>query len=257
MKNFYFVGCSVTYGEDLSPEEKTTISFPALISKYHNATFINDGTCGSSNQRISSKVLQNINKYDQMYIQWTASNRFTMYDPKNWYEVNFTHQMVNLVYQSCDYYNIFGKYYFSYWSSVLFEFKTFLERIVMLQSILDQQNQSYLMWCGLTPEWKQLVCDETEFIKNLSSLIDISNFDDTMILQQHAEIQNLCKLINYRNFITPAQFDGYELFLGKFPLGPTGHSLREGEQYVADNILNFERTQDANTSVGKTPVRSV
>jgi len=240
MKNFYFVGCSMTYGQDLTIDERQTISFPALISKHHNATFVNEGRPGGTNQRTVSKVLQNINRYDHMYIQWIETDRFTMYNPKNWHEVNFGRLLGNTTYQNCDYYKVFGKYYYGYWSSILFEFKAFLEQIVMLQSVLALNNQSYLFWCAGIPEWKILICDQTEFIKNLSSKIDISKFDDDMILQQYHEIQNLYKLIDFKKFITPEEFDGAVVF-DQFPLGPTKHSLKDGEQYIANQILNLER----------------
>ena len=240
MKKFYFVGCSLTHGDDLSESERKTSSWPALISKYHNAEFVNDGVPGGSNVRTVSRVLQNINKYNRMYIQLSYINRFTFYDPKNWHEINFVQQLNHTHYRNIDYYKTFGKYYYSHWSSVLFEFKRYLEQIVLLQSVLNQNNQSYLMIpAGVIP-WSKLICEEKNFVKNLSSLIDIQNFDDFNILKQYHEIQQLYKQIDLTSLMNHEPHV-VTMINSEFPPGPTQHFLVAGEKKFAQLILNFEK----------------
>ena len=240
MKKFYFVGDSTTYGQDLLDHQRETVSYPALVSKHHAAECVNDAIIGSSNNRTISQVLQNIGKYDKIYILFTFTNRFTLYDPKNWYPVNFNELLSSSNYQNIDYYKNFGRYYYGFWSSPLFEFKDFLEQIVMLQAILEQKNQSYLMRFGSTAIWSKLICEEKDFINNLSTLIDITKFNDHQILQQYAEIQYLYNQINLKNLMSPFDFD-FERSIFKFPVGPTGHTLEEGHRCIADNILKFEQ----------------
>jgi hypothetical protein len=241
MKKFYFVGDSTTYGQDLSAIQRETVSYPALVSKYHAAECVNDGIIGNANNLVISQVLQNIGKYDKIYILFTFTNRFTLYDPKNWYPVNFNELLTSSNYQNIDYYKNFGRYYYGFWSSPLFEFKDFLEQIVMLQATLEQKNQSYLMWFGSSTIWTKLICEKKDFINNLSTLIDITKFDDHQILQQWSEIQHLYNQIDLKNLMSPLDFEGIDSVLRQFPVGPTGHTLEEGHRCIADNILKFEQ----------------
>lgn len=241
MKKFYFAGCSITHGQDLTDIQKKTTSYPALVSKHHGVEFDNDAVPAGTNQYTISRVLQNINRYDKIYIQLTSPDRFTLRDPNTWHDVHFNRQLASTYHQRLDYYLTFGKYYYGFWSSTLFEFKNFLEQIVLLQAVLNQKNQLYLMWFGRSSLWSKLICDKKDFINNLSTLIDITNFDDHQILQQYSEIQCLHDQINLKNFMSPFDFDA-EQIMHQFPVGPTGHPLEQGHGCIADAILKFEQT---------------
>lgn len=241
MKKFYFVGDSTTYGQDLSDSQRETASYPALVSKHYGAECVNDGVIGNSNNRMVSQVLQSIGKYDKINILFTFTNRFTLHDPKNWYPVNFNELLTSSNYQNIDYYKNFGRYYYGFWSSVLFEFKNLLEQIVMLQATLEQKNQPYLMQFGSMDLWPKFICEEKDFINNLSTLIDVTKFDDQQILQQHSEIQCLYNQINLKNLMSPFDFDFKRSVLYQCPVGSTGHPLEEGHRCIADNILKFEQ----------------
>ena len=231
-KKFYFVGCSTTW---------ENLDIPKLISAHHSAEFVNDAVSGGTNQRTVSRVLQNIRKYDHMYIQWGPTERFTLHDPKNWHEIHFSSQLSS-TYKNLDYYLTFGKYYYTYWSSILFEHKKFLEQIILTQAILAQNSQSYLMW-GYSPTmWGHptrqidLTCSDPQFIEQLGNLIDITNFDDVQILQQYHELQNLYFQIDFEYYMKASTVN-FNL------VNSTGHLNTEGQKFVVDRILSFENNQ--------------
>lgn len=245
MKNFYFVGCSSTFGDDFTEEERLTINWPALISKHHGANWLNDSTKGGSNQRVITRTLHNIGKFDRYYIQWSATSRFTLHDASNWYDVNFNEILSHNLYSNVDYYSTFGKYYYTHWYVPVYSFKAWLEQVVLLQNSLKLHNASYLMTCSSGKLWEHLVTDKEKFIENFSKLHDITNFNDAQILQHHTDIQHLISMIDFNNFISPANF-----YIGQaannYPTGPTQHLLASGAKWVADYILDFEQNHSKN-----------
>lgn len=245
MKKFYFVGCSGTYGDDLSDKERQTVNWPVLISKHHGAEYKNDSAKGGSNQRIITKTLQNIGKFDRYYIQWTVASRFTLHDASNWYDVNFNANLVHDMYSKVDYFNTFGKYYYTHWYVPVYSFKTWLEQVVLLQDCLKLHNAPYLMLSARDELWKYLVTDREHFIENFAKLHDIENFNDTQILQHHDEIQHLLSLIDFNNFIVPTDFC-IDALKKTYPAGRTKHLLADGIKHVADYILEFEGKQNEN-----------
>jgi len=238
-KNFYFVGCSGTYCDDIPDDQKSTHSWPALISRHRGANFVNDAMPGSSNDLIISRVLQNLKKFDRYYIQWTWENRFTVYHVENWDIVNFNQQFKNSRYGKKDYYNKFGKYYYTYWSIPIFEFKKWLEKAVLLQSILEKNNCQYLMMCASNLLWNKLIVDKADFVPSFADLHNIKNFSDDLILKHYDDIQILLEQLDMTNFIDPNQFYITEA-TKLFSTGNTNHPLHEGMRYTANKILEFE-----------------
>jgi hypothetical protein len=238
----YYVGCSLTYGDDLPADKREHLTWAGLVAKHYNADFVNGATPGGSNQRTVDKVIENINNFDKFYIQWTYRHRFTLYDPTNWYEINFVNNLSHDLYKDVDYYQTFGKYYYVFWSSPLFEFKAWLRQVILLQRYLESNNKSYLMWCGVPTHYESLSTrSEQEFLENIKEYIDIDKFSDSQIFEQHKEIQGLLSQIDFNNFISPSVFNAFRSVFQKYPVGPTQHPLEEGNQEIADFIINYEK----------------
>ena len=240
MKKFYFVGCSATNCDDIPELQRPSLSWPAIISKHYDATHTNDAMPGGTNSRTVSQVLQNIGVFDRYYIQWTVENRFTLYHSQNWHGVNFNEQIAHQLYQSEEYFTLFGKIYYTHWSPPVFEFKRWLEQLILLQSILEKNQCNYIMMCAKNKLWKHFTVNESEFISSLSKIHDITNLSDDMILAQYHHIQKLLSKINFNNFISPTDFyldSAREIF----PVGPTDHPLEDGMSYIANTILNIEK----------------
>lgn len=240
MKKFYFIGCSGTHGDDIPDDQKNTHTWPALVSQHHRAQFVNDAMPGASNDLIVSRVLRNLKKFDRYYIQWTFEDRFTLYNSENWYIVNFNKLLTNTAHQDKDYFKKFGKYYYAHWSSAIFEFKKWLEKVILLQNTLEKNNCQYLMMIAHVGLWKHLTVDKELFVAAFAKLHNIDKFSDELILNHYDDIQALLCQINLEKFINPNDFY-IEKPVSMFPTGPTRHPLHEGMRYTADEILKFER----------------
>lgn len=239
MKKFYFIGCSGTHCDDIPDNQKSTHGWPALISQHHQAQFVNDAMPGASNNLIVSRVLRNLKKFDRYYIQWSYENRFTVQNSDNWHIVNFNEQLINITHQNKDYFKKFGKYYYTYWSSPIFEFKKWLEQVILLQNTLEKNNCQYLMMVAHDRLWKHLTVDKELFVSAFAKLHNIDKISDESIINHYDDIQLLLGQINLEKFINPNDF-----YITKpafmFPSGPTRHPLHEGMRYTADTILKFE-----------------
>jgi hypothetical protein len=236
----YFNGCSVTYGDDLPAETRENTVWPALVAKHYNCDFFNDAMSGGTNGRIVSHVLNHINQFDKFYIQWTYASRFTLTDSTNWYEVNFNEGLKHTMYKNFPYFSIFGKYYYTYWYHSLFGFKKWLEEIILLQTLFKYHNKPYLMVSSVHNHYNVYSASRDKFISMLSTIMDIENFSDDIILDQHTHIQNLLYLIDFKYFIPPTDFGVVDNIAPLYRLGPTGHLLEEGNRAVADYIINYE-----------------
>ena len=47
--------------------------------------------------------------------------------------------------------------------------------------------------------------------------------------------------IDFNNFISPSMFNAFRSVFQKYPVGPTQHPLEEGNQEIADFIINYEK----------------
>jgi hypothetical protein len=240
MKQFYFIGCSGTHCDDLTFEKRATHGWPALVSQHHQAQFVNDAVPGGTNDRIIRYVLKNLKKYDRYYIQWSWENRFTLYDADNLYPINFNNQLQHSLYNKKSYFSLFGKLYYTHWSVPIFEFKKWLEQVVLLQNTLEKHNCWYLMMTAHRGLWKKFVVSKDQFISNFSELHDIKNISDDQILEHYDDIQFLLSQINFKKLIDPNKFcANAPTFM--FPVGPTNHPLEEGMIYTARTVLEFEK----------------
>lgn len=240
MKKFYFIGCSGTHCDDIAPDKRHTHSWPALVSQHHRAQFVNDAEPGGTNNRTIRYVLKNLEKFDRYYIQWTWENRFTLYDSKNFFNVNFNQQLHHDLYKNKSYYSLFGKLYYTHWSSPIFEFIKWLEQVLLLQNTLEKYNHWYLMMTAHTNLWEKFVVNKDQFVENFSQLHDITDINDEQIFEYYNTVQRLLSQINHQKMIDPRKFH-VMMPLKMFPVGPTNHPLEEGMRYTADVVLNFEK----------------
>ena len=142
----YFNGCSLTYGDELSTPKIS--AWPTLMSKRLDLEFTNDAVNGGTNQRIMYKTIQEINNYDCFVIAWTTYTRFTEYNPVDNFEINFNPQL-NLdvsLHHSDDLklnyakYQNYGTMYYKHWFNELYQFKQWLQQIILLQSLFKRKK---------------------------------------------------------------------------------------------------------------------
>ena len=138
----YFNGCSHTFGDDLKDQNQ---AWPALIAKNLHCDFLNDSVSGGTNDRIMYKTIKHATEFDQFYIAWTYPFRFTRYRADNNHDVNFNPQLKHSLYSNQLEFRDYGKIHYAFWNNELYNFKLWLQQVVLLQRYLDSINKPYIM----------------------------------------------------------------------------------------------------------------
>jgi hypothetical protein len=202
----------------LPEETRLQNVWAGIVASYYNAQSFNDATKGGSNSRIVSRTIPQIHNFDKFYIQWTNANRFTLHDATNWYEINFQKHLSHDLYRKKDYFLKFGKFYYTYWSNSLFDFKKWLEQIILLQSFFKRYNKPYLMFSSCHNDYEIYCSSREEFISKISKILDITNIGDEEIFSQYDQVQSLLKMVDFKNFISPKDNIRSFIFFKKYSI---------------------------------------
>ena len=239
----YFNGCSFTYGNELTNPQQS--AWPTLVASQLNCDFLNDAVSGGANDRIIYKTIQNINNYDYFFIAWTRYTRFTEYNPVDNIEINFNPSLgldPSTLYSddlktNYSKYKDYGLMYYKHWFNELFEFKKWLQQIILLQSFFKQHNKPYLMLNTSDNNLSLWLQSRGKFInstKHLLSFFDCIN--DDQLLEEHTQIQKLNSMIDTSTFIEWSNWSINQLSFA-YKCGPGGHILEEGHQAVANKVI--------------------
>ena len=241
----YFNGCSLTFGHELTNPEKN--AYPVHVASELNSEFLNDAVPGGTNQRTAYKTIQEIDNFDVFFIAWTSYARFTEYNPVDNFEINFNpslnlnprlHYSNDLKVNYSKYKN-YGELYYKYWYNELYEFKKWLQEIIMLQSLLELQNKKYMMLNTMENNLSSWLQPENRFIDSIKDLIDFFDYlDDSQLLKEHYKIQKLVSLINKNTFLEWNDWCITQL-CSSYPCGPGGHLLEDGHKKIAEKVINF------------------
>lgn len=242
--NLYFNGCSFTFGDELQDPKNS--AWPALVGDSLKCRFFNDAVSGGSNDRIVYKTLLTANDYDYFFIAWTSYSRFTEYNPVDNFEINFT-PVLNLdaslhysndLKESYSKYKNYGEMYYKHWYNELFEFKKWLQQIILLQSFFDQHKKQYLMLNTMDNNLSAWLSPENRFIDSCRHLIDFFDYaNDEQLLHEQKQIQELISLVDKSKFIDWNEWCITSL-KSNYPCGPGGHILEAGHRAVAEKVLN-------------------
>ena len=241
----YANGCSLTYGDEL--EDPTSQSWPVLIAKKIGAELKNDAVSGGTNQRIMYRAIQAINDYDFFIFAWTNYARFTEYNPVDNFEINFTPQLnidvslhlSNDLKENYKKYHDDGKMYYRHWFNELYQFKQWLQQIILLQSFLKQHNKRYIMMNAVHNNLSDWLSPRNEFISRVSTMLDFFDLlSDDLLLEEHQKIQDLLSMIDQSSFL---EFNTWCIndVNDQFPYGTGGHPLEDGHIAVADKVIDF------------------
>jgi hypothetical protein len=233
----YFNGCSHTWGDDL--ENPSAQSWPALIANQLNCEFVNDSARGGSNDRIMYRTIKHIDQFDKFYIAWTFSSRFTRYRSDNNHEVNFNSRLTHLLYGNEPDFKTYGQIHYRIWHNELYNFKIWLQNIILLQSLFKLKNKRYVMLNtdnNLIDQWS---VDGPNFNDSIKSLVCFDAMNDEQLLAEHKEIQLLLSQIDYSNFVGWNNW-WLTLLTTQYPTGETGHLLEAGHQAIANYILQHD-----------------
>lgn len=239
----YFNGCSHTYGDEL--KNPVSDSWPSLVSAELSCSFTNDAVTGGTNERIVYNTVSNLNNYDFFIIAWTDYARFTEYNPADNYEINFNPGL-NLdtsLHSSNDLKDNYAKYkdygtlYYKHWYNDLYAFKQWLQQIILLQNLFENNNKSYIMLNSTRNNLDLWLSAEKLFISHTKHLLPFFNFlNDQQILNFSNDIKNLVSSINTSTFV-----EWNNWYITKpgplVEFGPGGHLLEEGQKQVAKKVI--------------------
>ena len=232
----YFGGCSHTYGDDLDNREH---AWPAVLANQLNCQYVNDSMSGGTNDRIKYRTLKYADQFDKFYIAWTYTNRFTRYRADNNHDVNFNSQLVNQLYGKTDEYLQYGKLHYSVWYNELYSFKLWLQDIILLQRFFESIKKPYVMINtdnNLIDRWS-VSCNL--FNDSVKSLVCFNSMNNQQLQNEHIEIQNLLKQIDFSKYIG---WNSWWLtkMLKDYPVGRTRHLLAEGHYATAQYIIDHD-----------------
>lgn len=239
----YFNGCSFTYGDELKNPQQS--AWPTLTADHLKYDFLNDAVSGGTNDRTMYRTIQNINHYDYFVIAWTYYARFTEYNPVDNFEINFNpHLNLNpSLHHSNDLkinyskYKDYGQMYYANWYNDLFEFKKWLQQIILLQSFFKQHNKPFLMLNASDNNLALWLQPRDKFIAATKHLLNFFEFlSDDELLKQCNQIQELNAMINPKNFIDWNHWAITDLS-SIYQCGPRGHILEDGHRAVANKVI--------------------
>ena len=242
--NFYFNGCSFTYGDELKNPQLD--SWPALVAKNLQASFVNDAVNGGTNYRTVYRTLHNVAEFDCFFIAWTSYNRFTEYNPVDNYEINFSPGVLLDVNShlsddlKSNYWKVkdYGNIYYKHWQNELFSFKKWLQQIIFLQALFEKYGKKYLMLNTVSNQLENWLQPKHNFISAVRHLIPFfDNINDDQLLVEHEQIQKLCDMIDTARFIGWNEFTISDL-PADIARGPRNHILEDGHKMVAEKILH-------------------
>lgn len=229
----YFNGCSHTYGDDLSD---LSLAWPALVAKELNCKFLNDSISGGTNDRIVYQTIKNHSQFDKFYIAWTYTSRFTRYRNDNNHQVNFNSELCHNLYGNSREFKEYGKLHYAFWNNELFNFKLWLQSIILLQRFFDSIKKPYVMINSTDNLINRWCAPLEEFNASISQLVPYELMDDKQLLDEHTEIQDLLSQINYNHYYGWNRWCITDLHQ-KYPLGDRHHLLEDGHRAVAEYIL--------------------
>ena len=129
--------------------------------------------------------------------------------------------------------------YYKHWFNELYQFKQWLQQIILLQSLFKEKNKKYIMLNTFNNQLDKWCSSEDKFISSVQPLLEFFDYlSDDLLLKEHRQIQNLLSMIDYSNF---SKFNEWWIgdYCDKFPVGPGGHILEDGHIAVAELLINF------------------
>jgi lysophospholipase L1-like esterase len=208
MKTLYTVGDSFTYGEELN--NPTTQAWPAVLAERLGYNLINEGHPGVGNEYIVKKTVLALSKYkpDLVIVGWTSCSRKEFADAQGVYDIWPAHNRRKF---SNDQYRFRLPLidYITKHNNDLHDYRTWLRQVVLLQSYLQVNNQSYLFCCTHD--------NQHRFGQNYR------------VCQDYYDLIDNTKFVGWPN-------DGFVEWAYGTPHGPGGHPLEQGHERIAQEI---------------------
>ena len=202
-----FVGCSITWGDEL--KDRLNTRYSKLICDALGANETNIAECGMSNDWIARRTVEETRKkkYDRVYVQLTATPRMEFFNQDG--PCKFTPQIVKQKEKS---YYIEGRWYY---------------------------KMIYNMYHGIENLYKNKFIIESAVDSELTFLFADSKQDRK--LHEGSYWNSFCKIKQHEIFrhilrgpLSKSEVDRL------YPLGKRGHPLESSHQKIADYLLSWK-----------------
>lgn len=199
-----FVGCSITWGDEL--KDRLNTRYSKLICDALGANEYNIAECGQSNDWIARRTVEETRKkkYDRVYVQLTTTPRLEFFNKDG--PCKFTPQIVRQKEKS---YYIEGRWYY---------------------------KMIYNMYHGIENLYKNKFIIESAVDSELTFLFADSHKDKQ--LHEGSYWNSFCKIKQHEIFrgilrgrLSKSETDNL------YPLGKRGHPLESSHQRIADYLL--------------------
>lgn len=241
-----FNGCSFTVGEGFPVEQRELFIYDRLVSRHFNVDHTNIAQGGASNYNIFMRSLQALlsNKYDIMFVQWSALNRIWLSPgPEVYFFVN-DDKYPDFTYRDL-YLNKHDKNFLKKCLLLLnHDYQNILDLIDYCSSLLvlaHAQNTKIFFINGIVP-WtddltKPLGPDLESTLSNYTkNILDFDNRNDHEVVEFFLKLQTKFKELDQTKWIN--LFDSLQE--NTIDHGPEGHHPGiNSHQWMANKIINY------------------
>ena len=202
-----FVGCSITWGDEL--KDRLNTRYSKLICDALGANETNIAECGMSNDWIARRTVEETRKkkYDRVYVQLTATPRMEFFNQDG--PCKFTPQIVKQKEKS---YYIEGRWYYK----MIYNMYHGIENLYKNKFIIESAVDSELVF---------LFADSKQDRK----LHEGSYWNSFCKIKQHEIFRHIL-----RGPLSKSEVDRL------YPLGKRGHPLESSHQRIADYLLSWK-----------------
>ena len=202
-----FVGCSITWGDEL--KDRLNTRYSKLICDALGANETNIAECGMSNDWIARRTVEETRKkkYDRVYVQLTATPRMEFFNQDG--PCKFTPQIVKQKEKS---YYIEGRWYYK----MIYNMYHGIENLYKNKFIIESAVDSELVF---------LFADSKQDRK----LHEGSYWNSFCKIKQHEIFRHIL-----RGPLSKSEVDRL------YPLGKRGHPLESSHQKIADYLLSWK-----------------
>lgn len=236
---FFVCGSSFTSGAGLTDRENQR--WTKIFSQLTNQKVVNTATDGASIELVLYTTINQVLEfnYKNIIITWPPLDRILLVRRENNFLINGNVMLVNAIYSNSSEFVNFLKLYYKYWINDLYTIKLTLQKILLLQEWLKNQNCKYLFINTNSfnlSNWLKLSNLSTELKKSMLDAFDV--MDDAQILKEQNEISLLVSKLDL-NFYDPIN---YNLETECFNLGLIDsvslHPTEKGHKHIASYIFN-------------------
>ncbi len=202
------VGDSFTYGEELPNRE---LSWPTLVTNRLGYSLTNLAKPGSSNDRITRPIIEQLNNYDMVIIAWSHFARIEMADEYGEYDIWPGGTGIQYAHSHKWRREVID--YITKHHNDSYLYRKYLLNIILIQNYLTANNKKYIMLDAFgNHQDKKHTLTNLDLLDQIDATYYVGWLESTMMEWTYGT-----------------------------PIGARGHFLEEGHAIVADKIYEHIR----------------